>query len=153
MASRFPTIEQFDRLALDTESDGLHYPRNKAFGFSISTPDNKDYYYDIRRDPMAKQWLNDSLKTYKGRVICHNASFDHRMSKSAGMDVPLELLDDTVHRACMVNEHLMSYSLDELGKIYLGMSKDTDLYERMAEVLGGRPQWNWSNLMLNGTQG
>ena len=140
--SRFPTIEQFDRLALDTESDGLVYPRNKAFGFSLSTPDGKDYYYDIRRDPQAKMWLNDKMKTYKGKVICHNASFDHRMSKAAGMNLPLERLDDTVIRACLIDEHLMSYSLDDLGKKYLGQSKDIDLYERMAEVLGGRATKN-----------
>ena len=140
--SRFPIIEQFDRLSLDTESDGLVYPRNKAFGFSLSTPDGKDYYYDIRRDPQAKMWLNDKMKVYDGKVICHNASFDYRMSKAAGMDLPLERMDDTVIRACLIDEHLMSYSLDDLGKKYLGESKDTDLYERMAEVLGGRATKN-----------
>ena len=140
--SRFFDLAEFDRLAFDTEGDGLVYPINKAFGFSVSTPDGKDYYYDMRRDPMAKQWIADEFKKYEGIIICHNASFDHKMSKSAGFDVPLELLDDTVTRACLINEHLMSYSLDDLGKKYLGMSKDDSLYAKMAEVLGGRATKN-----------
>ena len=135
--SRFPNLDQFDRLALDTETDGLIYSTNKAFGFSLSTPDGKDYYFDIRRDPMAIRWINDSMEKYKGKVICHNASFDHRMSKAAKINIPLRLLDDTVQRACLIDEHLMEYSLDGLGKKYLGMSKDNSLYEKMAEIFGG----------------
>jgi len=140
--SRFFDFRQFNRIAFDTESDGLVFPKNKAFGFSLSTPDGKDYYFDMRRDPMAKQWLIDEMANYNGTVICHNASFDHKMSKSAGVHVPLELLDDTVTRACLIDEHLMSYSLDDLGKKYLGARKDSSLYEKMAEVLGGRATKN-----------
>lgn len=140
--SRFPDIHKFDRLSYDTEGDGLSYPRNKAFGFSISTPDKKDYYFDIRRDPMAKTWINDQMKIYKGKVICHNAAFDLKMSKSAGMNLDINSLDDTVTRACMINEHLLSYSLDDLAKKYLNEAKDSSLYQKMADVLGGRATRN-----------
>jgi DNA polymerase I-like protein with 3'-5' exonuclease and polymerase domains len=57
------------------------------------------------------------------------------MSAAAGINIPLELLDDTVVRACLINEHEASifpwnkgrkpggYSLDFLCRKYLGRGK------------------------------
>ncbi|KKN39785.1 hypothetical protein LCGC14_0739810 [marine sediment metagenome] len=83
------------------------------------------------------QWLNDTFSSLgtKCRIICHNAPFDACMSAVAGIHIPLELLDDTVIRACLINEHEATvfpwnkhkkpggYSLDYLCRKYLNRGK------------------------------
>lgn len=133
------SLSDFPYFAYDTETTGLIYPADKAFGYSISTPDGNSVYYDIREQPEMVGWLNDQLRHYNGTVICHNASFDAKMSSAAGIKIPLHLLDDTVIRACLIDEHLPTYGLDYLLKKYLGMAKGTDIYHVLADLFGGSP--------------
>ena len=138
----FPNLQQFDHFAYDTEDTGLRYKVDVVFGFSISTPDGKDYYYDVRETPKAVDWLNDSAMVYDGTIICHNASFDYRMSDHSGIYLPLEQLDDTVVRACLIDEHLFAYDLDSLGKKYIGRGKYGDIYRELADLFGGQATRN-----------
>lgn len=124
-------------IALDTETTGLHYPKDRAFGFSISTPDGQSFYYDIRHEPKMGRWLEDELRHYNGRVVCHYASFDYRMLRSAGIHIPIHLLDDTCIRASLINEHLPAYDLDYLAAKYLKKKKETDIYRELASLFGG----------------
>jgi DNA polymerase I-like protein with 3'-5' exonuclease and polymerase domains len=133
----FPDLHQFPHFAIDTETTGVVFPKHKAFGISISTPDGKDYYWDIRETPSVIQWLHGAVNSYRGIIIAHNASFDYKMLLNVGIKVPLKLLDDTCIRACMINEHLFSFALDDLAKRYLGEEKDNSLYPKMAEIFGG----------------
>jgi len=133
----YPDLHRFDRFAYDTETTGLRYPIHKAFACSISTPDGKDWYYDFRRQPKALDWLNEAFGRLpeSTRIICHNAPFDACMSAAAGIFIPLHLLDDTINRACTINEHEASkfpwnkhqkpggYSLDYLCRKYIGRGK------------------------------
>jgi DNA polymerase I-like protein with 3'-5' exonuclease and polymerase domains len=134
----FPNLLKYDRIALDTETTGVVQGRDKAFGVSITTPDLQDFYWDIRAQPQVVDWLNDQMAKFKGTVIGHNINFDYRMCKAAGIHLPIDQLDDTVIRAAIIDEHLMSYSLDDLAKKYLGESKDDTIYEKMAAIFGGR---------------
>jgi len=134
---QYPNIQLFPYIAIDTETTGLVYKRDKVFGFSISTPDGEDYYYDVRENPQSLRWLHSELKSYRGVVIFHNASFDVRMLEHSGVDVPLELADDTVIRACSIDEHLLRYDLDTLGKKYCGMGKIGDIWQDLADIFGG----------------
>ena len=127
-----------DVIAFDTETTGLHWPVDKAFGFSIATPDGKSTYIDIRHCPASIDWFNDQMSMYKGRVVCHNASFDYKMAHRSGLYLPLERMDDTVIRQCLINEHEMSYSLDALSERYLGDRKINSIYEDLAKKFGGR---------------
>ncbi len=132
----FPNLNEFSKIAYDTETTGLQYPIARVFGFSISTP-KEDFYVDIRQHPKAILWLNDAMASYKGIVACHNCSFDYRMSWISGIHLPISQLDDTIIRACLIDEHLNSYSLDELSKRYLGEGKYKDIYRELADVFGG----------------
>jgi DNA polymerase I-like protein with 3'-5' exonuclease and polymerase domains len=140
--SDFPRFSEAPRIAFDTETTGLVYPRDRAFGFSIALPDRSSYYYDIRHQPQAIDWFNYEISKYKGTIICHNAAFDYKMADNVGIYMPLELLDDTVIRACMINEHENSFSLDALCEKYLGRNKETDIYQDLARLFGGRATRN-----------
>lgn len=138
----FPTLTNYPYIGYDTETTGLQYKVDKAFGFSIATPDGFSAYYDIREQPKAIDWFNDEMRHYRGNIIAHNASFDYRMSNHTGIYLPLEQMDDTVIRACNIDEHLHSYALDDLAKKYLGREKESNMYKELAAIFGGLPTRN-----------
>lgn len=139
---RFPQIERFDVLAYDTETTGLDKTA-RVFGFSISLPDGTDWYWDIREQPDAVQWLNESMAKYEGIVICHNLPFDYIKSADSQMHLPLEQCVDTVVQACLINEHEREYSLDYLAKKYTkSFKKGDELYIELAALFGGRATKN-----------
>lgn len=133
----FPDLHRFPYFAYDTESTGLVYKVDKMFAFSLSTPDGKDYYFDIRETPMAVEWLRDSLSRSTGIIIMANASFDVKMSSEMGIDLPLDQCDDVIIRASCIDEHLYEYSLDNLSSIYLDERKISSIYQALADLFGG----------------
>jgi DNA polymerase I len=130
-------LNSFPYLAIDSETTGLRYPLDRAFGVSMATPDGQSYYWDLREYPSIIDWLDRALSGYKGTIIAHNASFDYRMLKTAGIRMNINSLDDTVIRACCIDEHLHSYSLDALAEKYLGQRKVNDIYADLAGLFGG----------------
>ncbi len=128
---------QYPVIAIDAETTGLVYPRDRAFSFAITTTDMRSGYFDIRRNPEVIDWLNDGFKKFKGLIVNHNIAFDYKMLYQVGIRMPITQLEDTCTRACLINEHLMSYSLDDLSKKYLKEKKVSDIYESLAEIFGG----------------
>lgn len=126
-------------LAVDTEATGLG-PKDRAFGISWQFTNGASDYIDIR-EKGAAQFIN-AYRESSCPIVCHNASYDYRMLKNAGIRLPLDRLDDTVIRATLINEHELNYTLDALAFKYLGRKKDAEIYVRMAELFGGRPTRN-----------
>jgi len=124
-------------IGFDTETTGLNWPRDKAFGFSVALPDGSTCYHDIRHNPASIDWFNDEISRFKGIVICHNASFDFKMAESSSLYLPLDRMDDTVIRQCLIDEHSHSFGLDYLSDKYLGERKE-DIYPELAQLFGGR---------------
>ena len=133
-------------LIVDTETTGLDVlGADKVFGFSLSLPGGGDFYFDIRTNPRAVEWINDEFARFPGTIVCHNLSFDYKASTNTGIEIPLSKCVDTVVLACLINEHEISYSLDNLSKRYLsiGNQKQGDeLYKEMAKIFGGRATKN-----------
>ena len=142
----FPRIQDYPHLAYDTETTGLDVlGADKVFGFSLSLPGGGDFYFDIRTNPRAVEWINDEFDRFPGTIVCHNLSFDYKASTNTGIEIPLSKCVDTVVLACLINEHEISYSLDNLSKRYLsiGNQKQGDeLYKEMAKIFGGRATKN-----------
>ena len=139
---RFPDLSRFPYFAYDTETTGLKWEKGDyVFGFSISTPDGKDYYYDIREEPEAWEWWGDNIRYYRGIVVCHNASFDYHFTRRSSVNIPLHLLDDTGIRACLLWEHFMSYDLDNLGRRCINARK-VDIVPELQKLFGGRSTKN-----------
>lgn len=137
----FPRIAEYPYIAYDTETTGLYWWKDGIFGVSISTPDGHDWYWDIRKEPNALDFLRAELPKCQ-LVICHNAKFDWHMSRELGIHFPEERVDDTMIRAALIDEHLLTYDLDSLGKKYVGIGKDTDIYEELAGIFGGKATKN-----------
>ncbi len=128
--SRYPYV------AVDVETYGLKWwlPNEGIFGIAISYPDGTDYYFDLRRQPEGLAWLRDQKPN---KVVNHNMKFDLHMLWSAGVKWNPEICDCTMVRASLINEHLMSYSLDNLARKYLNAKKVDDIYEHLADEFGG----------------
>lgn len=123
-------------LALDTEGTGLGH-EDRAIGISYCLTGYKSDYVDLRMDDPTE--LFNIITESSCPIVAHNASFDYRMTKRAGVELPIHRLDDTVIRATLINEHEFSYGLDDLAKKHLGAVKDREIYSAMAEIFGGRP--------------
>lgn len=135
---RFSEAEVF---SVDTETTGLYYPRDKMFGFSVAVP-GESVYFDIRQSPGSIDWFNDEISRWKGRrIVNHNISFDYKMMTAAGFNLPIDKLECTTTRACLIDETLLEYSLDFLAKKYLKRQK-VEIYDELAKVFGGRPTRN-----------
>lgn len=140
MSEVFPDLTKFDRAAVDTETTGLEWWKDKIFGFSVSTPDGKDYYWDIRRTPRALDWLQDQVRSSRCPLLVnHHMKFDVHMLESHGVVLPLRGVECTMMRAALINEHLMRYDLDSIAKKYLKIRKVSDIYEELAKMFGGKP--------------
>lgn len=140
----YPDLTRFAVFAFDTETTGFNAQAgDHVFGFSISTPDGRDYYWDIRREPKAVVWFNHAMNSYRGTIVCHNLAFDYIMSHHTGIHFDIKQGFCTSVTACLVNEHEHSYSLDYLASRYTKAKKQGDaLYKEMAAVLGGRATKN-----------
>lgn len=110
------------RFAYDTETTGLDWWKNQMFAFSVATPDGRSGYFDLRRTPKAKAWINRELKQALD-VICHNVKFDAHFSREAGILIPPSTFNCTAIRASLIDEHLPMYKLDFLAKKYLKREK------------------------------
>jgi DNA polymerase I-like protein with 3'-5' exonuclease and polymerase domains len=139
-------------IALDTETTGKYYPRDRAFGISLSLDSGEDFYWDIREEPHIPAMLHQQIILHRPQIACHNASFDYKMCDAVGLSVPLELLHCTVVRACLINEHEGTifpwtkkrggYSLDLLGQKYLGLRKSQEFYELAQQFFGRKMTQN-----------
>lgn len=136
-------------IALDTETTGTYYPRDKAFIVTISTPDGRDYGWDTRTESEAIPYLQQMLRNYRGLIVGHNMSFDVKMLKTLGIELNLDQVWCTAVAACLINEHEASvfpwtrkmgdYKLDTLAEKYLGERKDQEFYVKAKEFLGLKP--------------
>jgi len=124
-------------LAMDTEATGLS-AKDRAVGISWQITGQESRYIDLRVDG-AGEFFNVLDRTRGLPLVAHNASYDYRMAYNAGIRLPLDRLQDTVIRATLLDEHEFSYSLDNQGEKYLGRKKQSEIYEQLAAMFGGKP--------------
>lgn len=132
----YPELSCYPYFSVDTETTGLQYPVDHVFGVSIATPDGRTFYWDTRKTNVLS-WLEDACRHYSGTIINHHIKFDWMMLLAAGCKLPLERIDCTMVRACLIDEHLQDYSLDTVGYIYTELRKDETIYAKLADMFGG----------------
>lgn len=129
-------LSEYPYVSIDVETKGLRWwlPEEGIFGIALSTPDGNDYYFDIRRQPEGLEWLKAQRPK---RIVNHNMKFDLHMLWSVGIEYDPAICDCTMIRASLIDEHLLSYSLDNIAKKYLGDTKIDDIYQKLADIFGG----------------
>lgn len=136
----FFDLNHFQVIALDTETTGVDWLRDKMFSFAISTPDGRDHYWDIRHTPQALRWLIDQMAAYRGLVVNHHMKFDLHMLRNEGVVIDPRQCECTMIRAALIDEHRMSYALDDVAKDCIGKKKDDRIYHELAAIFGGEPK-------------
>lgn len=129
-------------VAFDTETTGLRPERDSIFGLCLAT-EELSLYVDVREHPQAFTWLRDVFRASGGPIVCHNANFDIRfLAQEIDVDEFLPRVYDTMWMAKSLSEDLPSYSLDFLGERWLKERKVDDIYEKLAELFGGKATRN-----------
>jgi DNA polymerase I-like protein with 3'-5' exonuclease and polymerase domains len=136
----FPDLKHHRIIAIDTETSGLDQSA-RVFGVSVAF-EGFSGYWDTRVRPEVFAWLREASRDSGKVFVFHNASFDYRMLYRSGLSLPLAQCDDTVIRACLLDENLHSYTLDDLAARYLGARKVGEVYDQLAQLFGGRPTRN-----------
>lgn len=138
---QFFDLSRHNLIAIDTETTGLRAKADRAFGLSVATEGHSGYW-DLRQYPRALEWLREASRRPGVTIVAHNMSFDYKMLAAVGLELPMDKLDDTVIRACLIDENLNSYALDDLARKYLGERKTAEIYDQLAALFGGRATRN-----------
>lgn len=125
-------------VAGDTETTGLIWWQDRAFGISLSwREDNgelKSWYGDLRETGVLK-WLRDHLPRVK-KWVNHNLKFDYHMLREIGVRVPQENISCTLIRECILDEDQYEYNLDAVAWRRLERRKE-DIWPELAGLYGG----------------
>lgn len=135
-----PDLTKYDKVAIDVETTGLHwFGGDWCFGIGIAA-DDFTCYLDTRTDREDVQSLLKQLPQIN--IVNHNLRFDMHFLEKLGGRPDISKAECTMLRACLIDEHLNSYSLDSLAKKYLNESKDSDIYGALAGIFGGKATRN-----------
>lgn len=135
MDTQYPDLSRYKYAALDTETTGLRWWKDRAFGLAISTPDGRDWYMDLRVGNSLR-WAREHLPELRHRVF-HNAKFDLHFLRELGIRFVGGYDECTMINAALIDEHRLTYDLDSLGRDYVGIGKATTIWEELAGLFGG----------------
>jgi DNA polymerase I-like protein with 3'-5' exonuclease and polymerase domains len=152
--SEFPDLRHHKQIAIDLETCdpklttlGPGWVRNDGFivGVAVAAGDWQGYF-PIRHanghnlDPkITMRWLQKQLDTPHIDKIMHNATYDLGWLQAENVNVQGRIVD-TMITGALVDENRYSYSLDNLGRDYLGERKDEKLLRVAAAEWGLDPK-------------
>jgi DNA polymerase I-like protein with 3'-5' exonuclease and polymerase domains len=127
-------------VAIDTETTGLNWQSDKVFGVAIAWLDESggvaSTYFDVREQPVEYQKLRDHAAKIK-KLVNHNLKFDLHMLFNDGVAFDLKKCHCTMIRSALIDEHRLSYSLDNVAWDCLRLRKQDDIYRDLALTFGG----------------
>jgi DNA polymerase I-like protein with 3'-5' exonuclease and polymerase domains len=129
-------LSKYDVVALDTETSGLSFWKDRAYALVYATPDGKADCLDLRK-PEVLSWARREIPKIKC-VVGHNLKFDIHFLRELGISIMESAVRDTMVAAALIDEHLPSYSLDFVGKKYVGMGKANETYQKLSVMFGGK---------------
>ncbi len=152
--SEFPDLRHHKQIAIDLETCdpklttlGPGWVRNDGFivGVAVAAGDWQGYF-PIRHanghnlDPkITMRWLQKQFDTPHIDKIMHNATYDLGWLQAENVNVQGRIVD-TMITGALVDENRYSYSLDNLGRDYLGERKDEKLLRVAAAEWGLDPK-------------
>ena len=134
--AQFPNLTKEDTIAIDLETydpnlkikgSGAIIQKGRIIGIAVASENFKGYYpvghetgnVDTER---ARAWLQAILNSPATKVF-HNAMYDVCWLKGSGYKVQGPIVD-TMMAASVIDENRRSYTLDALGRDYLGKGKN-----------------------------
>jgi len=138
----FPRIDNPKKMVVDVETTGLKWWSDRLFGIALCTEDHNTWYFDVRTAPNVTDWLNDFIANTDCTWIGHNLKFDYHFLREFGILLPADRIDCTMTRAALISEHEPTYELDFLARKYANTRKDSEIYDEMANLFGGRATRN-----------
>ena len=130
----YPRIEDHAFIVADCETTGLSWWKANAFALALTFPDRTSICLDLRKtEDLA--WARDNIPKAK-LIVNHNIKFDLHFMREAGIHYHGPVFC-TMVAAALIDEHLPSYSLDNLGKRYCGVGKDVSIYDELSQLFGG----------------
>ena len=150
----FPDLTRCKFIAIDLETCdpnlttlGPGWTRNDGFivGIAIAAGDFEGYY-PIKHEGggnltqrRVMEWLKVQRATPHIPKIMHNATYDAGWLRWAGVKIEGRIID-TMVAAPLINENRFSYSLNNLGRDYIGMSKNESSLKAAAKSFGLDPK-------------
>lgn len=154
MPTTLPDLTNYDSVAIDLETydpglketgPGWPMKNGKVVGIAIAVADNQ-WYLPIAHEaeqnfpaPPVINWLKDLCSSSKIKLF-HNSMYDRGWLRTLGIDV-VGPIYDTMTAAPLVDENRFSYSLNNLGKDYLGSVKDDSGMIAAAKTWGIPDPW------------
>ena len=150
----YPDLTGYKQIAVDLET---YDPNLTTLGPGWSRKDGHiagiavaagDYYgyFPIRHQnghnldhKMTMKWLKKQMETPNIDKIMHNATYDAGWLRVEGIEVQGRIID-TMLAAALIDENRFSYSLNNLGRDYLGETKSEKLLRAAAAEWGIDPK-------------
>ena len=152
--SEYPDLTHYKIIAVDLETRdpnlmtmGPGWPRNDGYivGIAVAAGD-QSWYFPIRHehgqnmDPkFTLKWLKKMMATPHIDKLFHNATYDVGWLLAEGIEVQGRIID-TMIAAPLVDENRFSYSLNNLGKDYVGERKSEKVLRAAAKDWGVDPK-------------
>lgn len=138
-----PSFATADVLCVDVETTGKYWWKDRVFGISVSGVWGGSIhvgYSDIRKTPAALHRIKDELHRAKV-LVNHNIKFDWHMLMNEGVVFPSRV-ECTMVREALLDEHRLTYDLDSVARDRAGVRKHSDIYQKLADLFGGKPTRN-----------
>src|SRR6266705_5936818 len=116
----FPNIPRGEIISLDYETTGLRYwlPDFRVFGIGVAAGDPASrmdsWYFDIRDQPRARDWLADLLPGRK--VVAQNAQYEYQCTRVLKIDPRSVDWYCTMVNECLIDEHHLTYDLASIAR-------------------------------------
>ena len=152
--TEYPDLTKHKQIAVDLETCdpnlmtlGPGWSRKDGFivGIAVAAGDYQGYF-PIRHenghnlDPkMTMKWFKKQMATPDIDKIMHNATYDAGWLRAEGVEVQGRIID-TMIAAPLVDENRFSFSLNNLGRDYLGERKNETLLRAAAKEWGIDPK-------------
>ena len=152
--TEYPDLTKYKQIAVDLETCdpnlmtlGPGWSRKDGFIVGIAVAAGDYYgYFPIRHenghnlDPkMTIKWFKKQMATPHIDKIMHNATYDAGWLRAEGVEVQGRIID-TMIAAPLVDENRFSFSLNNLGRDYLGERKNETLLRAAAKEWGIDPK-------------
>ena len=141
--TEFPDLRHADEIAIDLETHdpelkklgtGSIVGRGKVVGIAVATDGYAGYFpFDhegggnLDKDLVMK-WFKDVCESTADKIF-HNAMYDVCWIRAMGLNINGRIID-TMIAGSLINENRFSYTLDSMGKEFVGFGKnETNLKE------------------------